>query len=81
MKRSWYFEDGGVVLRSGYYYVLFNAGGIELYKNIRTCVKMTWAEGGVGAFFKGATGRFLLIGPLFGVVLFTYEVMPKLIPL
>lgn len=59
---------------------LQSEGGLEKYKNIRTCVNMTWSEG-AGAFFKGASGRFMLIGPLFGVVLLTYEIMPKLIPL
>ena len=42
---------------------------------------MTYAEGGVKAFFKGASGRFILIGPLFGVVLATYEFMPRILPL
>jgi len=56
-------------------------GGREKYVNIPTCARMTYAEGGIRAFFKGATGRFILIGPLFGVVLFTYEFMPRYFPL
>ena len=60
---------------------LQSEGGVEKYKNIRTCIKMTYAENGIPSFFKGATGRFMLIGPLFGVVLMTYEFMPKFIPL
>lgn len=55
--------------------------GLEKYRNIRQCVRMTWNEGGVRAFFKGATGRGLLIGPLFGVVLLTYEMLPAIVPL
>jgi len=60
---------------------LQSEGGVERYKNIRNCIKMTWQEGGIKAFFKGATGRFILIGPLFGVVLATYEFMPRILPL
>jgi len=56
-------------------------GGREKYVNIPTCVRLTYAEGGFQAFLKGATGRFILIGPLFGVVLFTYEFLPRYIPL
>jgi solute carrier family 25 aspartate/glutamate transporter 12/13 len=60
---------------------LQSEGGVEKYKNIRQCVRMTWAEGGVRPFFKGATGRLILIGPLCGVVLVTYEFMPRVLPL
>jgi len=60
---------------------LQSEGGVEKFKNIRTCIRMTWAEGGVRPFFKGATGRLILIGPLFGVVLATYEFMPRVLPL
>ena len=60
---------------------LQSEGGKQLYGNIRNCAAMTWQEGGLKAFFKGASGRFILIGPLFGVVLATYEFMPKFVPL
>eukprot|EP00013_Stygamoeba_regulata_P000277 CAMPEP_0177636556 /NCGR_PEP_ID=MMETSP0447-20121125/4501_1 /TAXON_ID=0 /ORGANISM="Stygamoeba regulata, Strain BSH-02190019" /LENGTH=318 /DNA_ID=CAMNT_0019138425 /DNA_START=101 /DNA_END=1057 /DNA_ORIENTATION=+ len=56
-------------------------GGLAVYKNIPTCFRMTYAEGGLQALFKGASGRFMLIGPLFGVVLATYELMPRVLPL
>ncbi|KCV70622.1 hypothetical protein H696_02979 [Fonticula alba] len=57
------------------------AGGVEKWKNIRTCAKMTLAQEGPTAFFKGATARVFLVGPLFGVVLMTYEVLPRLLGL
>jgi hypothetical protein len=60
---------------------LQSEGGKEKYKNIPTCARMTYAEDGVRAFFKGATGRAILIGPLFGIVLFTYEFLPIYVPL
>jgi hypothetical protein len=50
------------------------------FKNIPTCVSLTLKEG-PGAFFKGAMGRLLLIGPLFGIVLLTYEFLPAYVPL
>jgi len=60
---------------------LQSEGGLQKYVNIRQCTVMTAKEGGLAAFFKGATGRLMLIGPLFGVVLATYEFMPKYLPL
>ncbi len=50
------------------------------YQNIRTCISLTMREG-PAAFMQGATGRLLLIGPLFGIVLLTYEFLPKYVPL
>ena len=41
---------------------------------------MTYAEDGVKALFKGATGRAILIGPLFGIVQLTYTFLPMLAP-
>jgi hypothetical protein len=60
---------------------LQSEGGVEKFKNIRTAIRMTYAEGGIRPFFNGATGRLILIGPLFGVVLATYEFMPRILPL
>jgi hypothetical protein len=56
-------------------------GGKDKYKNIPTCVRMTYAENGIKSMFKGAAGRAILIGPLFGVVLMVYEFLPLYIPL
>lgn len=54
--------------------------GDALYQGkISKCVQSILKTEGVGAFFKGASARFMLIGPLFGVVLFTYELMPRII--
>ncbi len=50
------------------------------YKDITTCIALTAKEGKM-AFFQGATGRLMLIGPLFGIVLLTYELLPSYIPL
>ncbi len=50
------------------------------FKNIPHCIALTAKEGSK-AFFKGAFGRLILIGPLFGIVLFTYEFMPKYVPI
>lgn len=59
---------------------LQSEGGKEKYKNIPTCLRMTYAEDGVKALFKGATGRAILIGPLFGIVQLTYTFLPMLAP-
>lgn len=60
---------------------LQSTGGKEKWVNIPTCVRLTLQKEGMGAFFKGATARVLLIGPLFGIVLATYEFMPAIMPL
>jgi len=56
-------------------------GGLAKWKNMGNCAALTFQNEGYRAFFKGATGRVLLIGPLFGIVLFTYEFMPRYLPL
>jgi solute carrier family 25 aspartate/glutamate transporter 12/13 len=56
-------------------------GGMARWGGLASCTRLTYKNEGFKAFFKGATGRVLLIGPLFGVVLFTYEFMPRYIPL
>jgi len=48
---------------------------------IINCAKLTFQKEGFSAFFKGATARVILVGPLFGIVLATYEIMPKFIHL
>jgi len=56
-------------------------GGLAKWGGLINCTRLTYQNEGLPAFFKGATGRIFLIGPLFGVVLFTYEFLPRYIPL
>ena len=60
---------------------LQSQGGKELWVNIRTCAARTWKQEGYRAFFKGAQARMILIGSLFGIVVVTYEALPRFVPL
>eukprot|EP00160_Parvularia_atlantis_P019702 Unigene7844_Nuclearia_a/m.24081 Unigene7844_Nuclearia_a/g.24081 ORF Unigene7844_Nuclearia_a/g.24081 Unigene7844_Nuclearia_a/m.24081 type:complete len:335 (-) Unigene7844_Nuclearia_a:1133-2137(-) len=56
-------------------------GGKEKWGGIISCARMTLQNEGIAAFFKGATARVILVGPLFGIVLATYEIMPRFVKL
>jgi len=60
---------------------LQSQGGKELWVNIPTCARLTYQREGAAAFFKGAPARMVLIGALFGIVVVTYETLPRYIPL
>ena len=60
---------------------LQSQGGIEKWGNIRRCATLTFQQEGIRAFFKGAQARMYLIGTLFGIVVVTYETLPRYIKL
>lgn len=48
-------------------------GGKEKYVNMPTAFNKILAEEGVGALFKGAVPRMIVVGPLFGITLLAFE--------
>lgn len=60
---------------------LQSEGGKQKWGGVVSCARMTYQQEGLTAFFKGAMARVILVGPLFGIVLATYEIMPSFIKL
>ena len=60
---------------------LQSQGGKEKWGNITNCARLTLQQEGPRAFFKGAQARMYLIGALFGIVVVTYETLPRYVPL
>lgn len=54
-------------------------GGLEKYKNIKTCYQMLLAENGNNplALFKGVVPRMIVVGPLFAITLLSFENMKE----
>lgn len=48
-------------------------GGKEKYKDMGTALRMIVKEEGLGALYKGAIPRMVVVGPLFGITLFAFE--------
>lgn len=48
------------------------------YNGIADCYKQIWRTEGPRAFYRGAIQRCLIIAPLFGISMLTYEVQQKL---
>ncbi|KAI3655060.1 hypothetical protein MP228_000440 [Amoeboaphelidium protococcarum] len=54
-----------------------SAASVAKYQNIRQTAALIYREEGVSAFFKGATQRCMIIGPLFGITMLVYEVQQR----
>ncbi|KAI3633622.1 hypothetical protein MIR68_008569 [Amoeboaphelidium protococcarum] len=54
-----------------------SATSVAKYQNIRQTAALIYREEGVSAFFKGATQRCMIIGPLFGITMLVYEVQQR----
>ena len=52
--------------------VLRNAQGEAAYSGIVDCVRKTYKNEGVMAFYKGAVPRMIVIAPLFGIAQMVY---------
>ena len=48
-------------------------GGKEKYVDMPTAFRKILAEEGVGALFKGAVPRMVVVGPLFAITLLSFE--------
>jgi solute carrier family 25 aspartate/glutamate transporter 12/13 len=48
-------------------------GGKEKYKNMGTAFRMIVKDEGLGALYKGAIPRMIVVGPLFGITLLAFE--------
>ena len=49
------------------------AGGKAKYVNMPTAFRKIVAEEGLGAMFKGAVPRMMVVGPLFAITLLSFE--------
>ena len=48
-------------------------GGKEKYKDMGTAIRTIITEEGIGALYKGAVPRMVVVGPLIGLALFAFE--------
>ena len=52
-------------------------GGKEKYKDMGTALRMIVKDEGLGALYKGAIPRMVVVGPLFGITLLAFEAQKK----
>jgi hypothetical protein len=52
-------------------------GGAAEYVNIKTCYTKLKAKGGWSGLFKGTVPRMMVVGPLFGITLMSFEYMKE----